>query len=129
MRWQPSSHLNGICVVDDGARFVQVVPMAQRAQVKTGAPDKRPPGSLRAVVCAKEIFPRNAGLSADCSQGRTFEVRMVGECKRSARAVGVLAEHRDVLALVHYLKAKLLQRPNDPPFGRVNRKFRHGLRL
>ena len=31
--------LNGICVVDDGARFVQVVPMAQRAQVKTGAPD------------------------------------------------------------------------------------------
>ena len=31
--------LNGICVVDDGARFVQVVPMAQRTQVKTGAPE------------------------------------------------------------------------------------------
>jgi hypothetical protein len=30
--------LNGICVVDDGARFVQVVPLAQRAQVRTGAP-------------------------------------------------------------------------------------------
>jgi hypothetical protein len=30
--------LNGICMVDDGASFVQVVPLAQRAQVRTGAP-------------------------------------------------------------------------------------------
>ena len=33
--------LNGISVVDDGARFVQVVPIAQRAQVKTGAPEPK----------------------------------------------------------------------------------------
>lgn len=30
--------LNGIGMVDDGARFVQVVPLAQRARVRTGAP-------------------------------------------------------------------------------------------
>ena len=42
---------------------------------------------------------------------------MVGQGKGSARAVGVLAEHRDVLALVHFLKAKFLQRPNDRRLG------------
>jgi hypothetical protein len=34
--------LNGIALVDDGTKFVQVVPMAQRAQVKTGAPEPAP---------------------------------------------------------------------------------------
>jgi hypothetical protein len=32
--------LNGICVVQDGANLVQVVPMAQRAQVKARAPNR-----------------------------------------------------------------------------------------
>ena len=30
--------LNGICMVDDGAKFVQVVPMWQRDQVKKARP-------------------------------------------------------------------------------------------
>jgi hypothetical protein len=34
--------LNGICMVDDGTKFVQVVPMQQRAQVKTRAPKPEP---------------------------------------------------------------------------------------
>ena len=127
--------------VTPGVKLMRISPLrAERAKLKSQRNDtaanlgtfiwpSRPPGNLGSVVCAKEIFARNAGLSADGSQGRTFEVRMVGQGKGSARAVGVLAEHRDVLALVHFLKAKFLQRPNDPPFGRVNRKFRHGLRL
>ena len=36
--------LNGIAVVEDGERFAQVVPMAERAHVKTRAP-KREPGA------------------------------------------------------------------------------------
>ena len=38
--------LNGICVVHDGTKFVQVVPMAQRAQVKTRAPKPEPGAKL-----------------------------------------------------------------------------------
>jgi hypothetical protein len=38
--------LNGICVVDDRAKFVQVVPMAQQAQVKTHAPKPEPGARL-----------------------------------------------------------------------------------
>jgi hypothetical protein len=34
--------LNGICVVDDGAKFVQVVVAQQRAQVRTRAPKSEP---------------------------------------------------------------------------------------
>jgi hypothetical protein len=38
--------LNGICLVDDGTRFVQAVPMAQRAEVKTNAPKPEPGAEL-----------------------------------------------------------------------------------
>jgi hypothetical protein len=38
--------LNGICVVHDGAKFVQVVPMAERAQVETRAPKPEPGAKL-----------------------------------------------------------------------------------
>ena len=38
--------LNGICLVDDGAKFVQVLPMAQRAQAKTNAPQPEPGARL-----------------------------------------------------------------------------------
>jgi hypothetical protein len=38
--------LNGVCVVDDGPKFVQVAPMAMRAQVKTGAPKPEPAARL-----------------------------------------------------------------------------------
>jgi hypothetical protein len=38
--------LNGICVVEDGASFAQVVPMAQRAAVKPGAPKPEPAAAL-----------------------------------------------------------------------------------
>ena len=38
--------LNGIAVVEDGERFVQVVPMAQRAHVKTRAPKPEPGARL-----------------------------------------------------------------------------------
>jgi hypothetical protein len=38
--------LNGICVVGDGAKFVQVVPMAQRDQIKTNAPKPEPGAKL-----------------------------------------------------------------------------------
>jgi hypothetical protein len=38
--------LNGICVVDDGAKFVQAVPGALRAQVKTNAPKPEPGAKL-----------------------------------------------------------------------------------
>jgi hypothetical protein len=36
--------LNGVCVVDDGAKFAQAVPRALRAQVKSNSP-KREPGA------------------------------------------------------------------------------------
>jgi hypothetical protein len=38
--------LNGICVVDDGTKFVQAVPMALRASVKTRAPRMEPGAEL-----------------------------------------------------------------------------------
>ena len=38
--------LNGIAVVEDGERFVQVVPMAQRAHVRTRAPKPEPGARL-----------------------------------------------------------------------------------
>jgi hypothetical protein len=38
--------LNGICVVHDGTKFVQVVPMAERAQVETRAPKPEPGAKL-----------------------------------------------------------------------------------
>jgi hypothetical protein len=38
--------LNGICLVDDGARFVQVVPMVQRDQVNLRAPKPEPGAKL-----------------------------------------------------------------------------------
>ena len=38
--------LNGIAVVEDGERFAQVVPMAERAHVKTRAPKREPGGKL-----------------------------------------------------------------------------------
>jgi hypothetical protein len=38
--------LNGICLVDDGAKFVQVVPMVQRDQVTTRAPKPEPGAKL-----------------------------------------------------------------------------------
>jgi hypothetical protein len=38
--------LNGIVVVDDGEKFVQVVPMAQRTEVKTNAPKPEPDAKL-----------------------------------------------------------------------------------
>ena len=38
--------LNGICVVHDGAKFVQVVPMVQRDQVKASAPKPEPGAKL-----------------------------------------------------------------------------------
>jgi hypothetical protein len=38
--------LNGICMVDDGAKFAQVVPMAERAQVETRAPKPEPGAKL-----------------------------------------------------------------------------------
>ena len=38
--------LNGICMVDDGAKFVQVAPMAQRDQIKTNAPKPEPGAKL-----------------------------------------------------------------------------------
>jgi hypothetical protein len=38
--------LNGISMVDDGEKFVQVVPMAQRPLVKTGAPKAEPYAKL-----------------------------------------------------------------------------------
>ena len=38
--------LNGICLVDDGAKFVQAVPMAQRKEVMTGAPKPEPGAEL-----------------------------------------------------------------------------------
>jgi hypothetical protein len=38
--------LNGICLVDDGAKFVQAVPMVQRDQVKTRAPKPEPGAKL-----------------------------------------------------------------------------------
>ncbi len=38
--------LNGICVVEDGAKFVQVVPISQRAAVKTRAPKPEPDARL-----------------------------------------------------------------------------------
>jgi hypothetical protein len=38
--------LNGICVVDDGAKFIQAVPGALRAQVKTNAPKPEPGAKL-----------------------------------------------------------------------------------
>jgi hypothetical protein len=38
--------LDGICLVDDGAKFVQAVPSALRAQVKTNAPKPEPGAKL-----------------------------------------------------------------------------------
>jgi hypothetical protein len=38
--------LNGICMVDDGPKFVQVVPMCQRDQVKKAAPKPEPGAKL-----------------------------------------------------------------------------------
>jgi hypothetical protein len=38
--------LNGICLVDDGAKFVQAVPMARRKEVTTGAPKPEPGAEL-----------------------------------------------------------------------------------
>jgi hypothetical protein len=38
--------LNGICLVDDGAKFVQVVPMVQRDQVNLRAPKPEPDAKL-----------------------------------------------------------------------------------
>ena len=38
--------LNGICLVDDGAKFVQAVPTVQRAMVKTEAPKPEPGAEL-----------------------------------------------------------------------------------
>jgi len=38
--------LDGICLVDDGAKFVQVVPMAQRAWANTRAPKPEPGAKL-----------------------------------------------------------------------------------
>jgi hypothetical protein len=38
--------LNGIAMVDDGEKFVQAVPMAQRPQVKTNAPKPEPDAKL-----------------------------------------------------------------------------------
>lgn len=38
--------LNGVCMVNDGAKFVQVVPMAQRDQVNTNAPKPEPGAKL-----------------------------------------------------------------------------------
>jgi len=38
--------LNGICVVHDGAKFAQVVPMVHRAQVQTRAPKLEPGAKL-----------------------------------------------------------------------------------
>jgi hypothetical protein len=38
--------LNGICLVDDGAKFIQVVPILQRPAVTTGAPKPEPGAEL-----------------------------------------------------------------------------------
>ena len=38
--------LNGVCLVEDGAKFVQVVPMWMRTEVKTGAPKPEPGAKL-----------------------------------------------------------------------------------
>jgi hypothetical protein len=38
--------LNGICMLDDGPKFVQVVPMGQRGQVKKAAPKPEPGAKL-----------------------------------------------------------------------------------
>jgi hypothetical protein len=38
--------LNGVSMVDDGTKFVQIVPTAQRAQVKTRAPKPQPSAKL-----------------------------------------------------------------------------------
>jgi len=38
--------LNGICLVDDGAKFVQAVPMAQRSAVQAHAPKPEPGAKL-----------------------------------------------------------------------------------
>jgi hypothetical protein len=64
--------------------------------------------SSGSLVSAKEIIPGNPGLSADRSQGRTFDMRVIGQGEGSAGAVHVLAHHRDVLALGDLLESKLL---------------------
>jgi hypothetical protein len=38
--------LNGVCVVDDGTKFMQVAPMAQRSWLKTRAPKPEPGATL-----------------------------------------------------------------------------------
>jgi hypothetical protein len=57
--------LNGVALVDDGAKFVQVVPIGQRAQVKTNCPAPEPgakqfdPNKVPAMGVTVRKSPRN----------------------------------------------------------------------
>ncbi len=79
--------LNGISVVDDGEKLVQVVPMAQRASVRTNAPQPDPGAKLfdPKKVPAMGI-PRPAGVPSPSKPLNDME-RLEQEFERLRRTV------------------------------------------
>jgi len=71
----------------------------------------------------QKIFTRNAGLTANGPQRGAFKVPVIGQRQRRAGAIGILAKHGNVFALLNHGKTQDAQGGQNPGLGSIHGKF------
>lgn len=84
---------------------------------------KRHSTCSRIFIGFYEIFSTDAGLTANCPQRRAFDVPVIWQGQRRAGAIGILANHRNVFALLNQFKTQDAQRGQNIGLGSVHWKF------
>ena len=92
-------------------------PEQERQTARTG---------LRFLISPEKIFATDAGLTANSTQRRAINSRMIGHRGRGAGAIISLTNHRDMFTLANNFNSQGPQGSRCPDLGSIHRKFWHG---
>jgi len=88
-----------------------------------GIESSSPALPLNTLVSVQKVFAANGGLPTNGPQRRAFDPRMIRHGERSARAIGILSDHRNVFALLNHFKTQYAHRGQYFGLRSIHRKF------